>query len=389
MAEYLTPGVYRQDVYPPVPPLFLTGVPAFLGRAAATMPDGVELLTAYRVSRWPQFALRLLAAADADGYLADAVRGFLANGGTVCYAVLLGHDADPADAVPDGLAALEGLDDVDLLCVPDLVRVPDWTPEAALDGVARVQRALLDHCAARGDRFAILDGVPSPDAAVLTAQRGWLTGPAAMHGALYHPWLQVAGLDGAPRFVPPSGHVAGIYARSDQAVGVHKAPANEHVEAVFDLQTDLDDAEIGRLNDGGVNCIRARPGRGVRVWGARTVSEDPAWRDVNVRRVVSTIGRWIERFMTGLVHEPNDVRLWVRIMRELTAYLEGMYQRGALKGSTADEAFFVKCDDETNPRELQAAGVVVTQIGVAPTVPAEFIVVRVIQGANGVTVNAA
>jgi phage tail sheath protein FI len=210
-----------------------------------------------------------------------------------------------------------------------------------------------------------------------------------MHGALYYPWLQVAGIDGAPRYVPPSGHVAGIYARSDQAIGVHKAPANERIEATFDLQTDLDDAEIGRLNDGGVNCIRARPGSGVRIRGARTVSQDPAWRDVNVRRVVSTIGRWIERFMTGLVLEPNDVRLWVRIMRELTGYLEGMYQRGALKGSTAEEAFFVKCDDETNPPELQAAGVVVTQIGVAPTVPAEFIVVRIIQGANGVTVNAA
>jgi len=109
---------------------------------------------------------------------------------------------------------------------------------------------------------------------------------------------------------------------------------------------------------------------------------------VNARRLVGTISRWIERFMTSLVHEPHDVRLWVRIMRELTAYLDGLFQRGALKGRTADEAFYVKCDNETNPSEIIDAGMVVTQIGVAPTVPAEFIIVRAIHGASGVTVSA-
>jgi uncharacterized protein len=146
---------------------------------------------------------------------------------------------------------------------------------------------------------------------------------------------------------------------------------------------------VGTLYAQGVNCLRALPGRGVRVWGARTLSAEADWRDVSARRLLGTISRWVERFMTSVVHEPNDIRLWVRIMRELTAYLDGLFQRGALKGRSADEAFFVKCDNETNPREVIEAGMVVTQIGVAPTAPAEFITVRVIHGASGVTIDAA
>jgi phage tail sheath protein FI len=183
--------------------------------------------------------------------------------------------------------------------------------------------------------------------------------------------------------------LAGIYSRSDQRVGVHKAPANEVVEGVLDLSVSLTGSEVGELYQRGVNCLRTVPGRGIRVWGARTLSTDPAWREVNARRLVGTISRWIQRFLTSLVYEPNDVRLWVRILREVTAYLDGLFQRGALKGRTAEQAFFVKCDNETNPREVVDAGMVVTQIGVAPSTPAEFIIIRAIHGASGVTVSAA
>ncbi|MCX4857525.1 phage tail sheath subtilisin-like domain-containing protein [Streptomyces canus] len=384
MTQPPIPGVLRQDVFPSPAPVFLTGVPVFLGRAV-TGPR-----TPQRLTVWPQFEAAYGAAPG--GFLADAVRGFFDNGGLLCHVVRLDESKLPAAALQ---AALDGLDDdVDLVCAPDIVAAAPWPTDGVLGTVLDQQRVLLRHCRERGDRFALLDGVPTTDTTKVTEQRVELTrtdGSLGSFGALYYPWLWAPGEDGGLRHLPPSGHVAGVYSVGDQRVGVHKAPANTEVEGVVDLQVRLAPAEVGELYAQGVNCLRALPGRGVRVWGARTLATEPelAWRDVSARRLVGTIGRWVERFMTGLVHEPNDVRLWVRIMRELTAYLDELFQRGALKGRTAAEAFFVKCDHETNPPEAVEAGVVVTQIGVAPTVPAEFITVRVIHGASGVTVDAA
>ncbi|WP_327343105.1 phage tail sheath family protein [Streptomyces europaeiscabiei] len=389
MTQPPIPGVLRQDVFPPPAPVFLTGVPVFLGRAA-TGPR-----TPRRLTLWPQFAVAYGTAPG--GFLADAVRGFFDNGGLLCHVVRLDESKSPAAALQAALDALDGVaDEVDLVCAPDIVTAAPWPTDALLDPVVAQQRVLLRHCAERGDRFALLDGIPTTDTTKVIRQRAELTRTDGSFGALdgsfgalYYPWLRAPGADGALRLLPPSGHVAGGYSAGDRRVGVQKAPANTEVEGVVDLQARLTPAEVGGLYEQGVNCLRALPGRGIRVWGARTLAEDPAWRDVNARRLVAVIGRWIERFMTGLVHEPNDVRLWVRIMRELTAYLDELFQRGALKGRTAAEAFFVKCDHETNPPAVVEAGTVVTHVGVAPTVPAEFITVRVIHGASGVTVDAA
>ncbi|MFY1651361.1 phage tail sheath family protein [Solwaraspora sp. WMMB762] len=386
MTHQLTPGVHRQDVFPPPPPTQLTGVPAFLGRAAAGP------YTPQRLTLWPQFEAVFGGAASGDtpdGFLADAVRGFFDNGGTLCHVVRLPRALSPAEAVQEGLATLDDLDDVDLVCAPDIVAAAPWPVDKDLAPIVQAQQAMLRHCRQRGDRFALLDGVPAVDPATVAEQCAALTGADGAFGALYYPWLGASGVDGRLRHLPPSGHVAGVYSTADQRVGVHKAPANTVVEGVVDLQVQLTAAEVGTLYGQRVNCLRALPGRGVRVWGARTLGADPAWRDVTARRLVSTIGRWIERFMTGLVHEPNDIRLWVRIMRELTAYLDGLFQRGALQGRTPAEAFYVKCDHETNPPAVIEAGVVVTHIGVAPTAPAEFVTVRVIHGASGVTVGVA
>jgi uncharacterized protein len=370
------PGVYRQDVFPTPAPAFLTGVPAFLGYAGAGShePGVPQLLTL-----WPQFAERF-PPPEGGGYLGAAVRGFFENEGLLCHVLALEDTGSPRRDLQRGLDALRRLDEVDLVCAPDVMRTADPTADPDVATVVALQRAVLDHCAARGDRFAVLDGVPQG----VLDQRAELAGD---HGALYHPWVWTPGEAGGPPVcVPPSGHVAGSYSRSDRAVGVHKAPANDELDGVLDLRVNLGDREIGDLYDQGVNCLRALPGRGVRVWGARTLSRDPAWRHVNVRRVVLTLGRWVEKFMSGLVHEPNDVRLWVRIMRDLTAHLEGLHRQGALRGQTPDQAFFVKCDSETNPPEVVDAGMVVTQIGVAPLAPAEFVVVRIIHGASGVAI---
>jgi phage tail sheath protein FI len=177
--------------------------------------------------------------------------------------------------------------------------------------------------------------------------------------------------------------VAAVYARSDAAVGAHKAPANEVLDGVVDLRADVSEADAGRLFAAGVNCLLARPGRGIRVWGARTLSSDPAWRHVGARRVLLTVGRWIERFLDGAVLEPHDVRLRVRVTRELSAYLEGLHAAGALRGGSPDEAFFVQCDAETTPPALADAGVLVTTVGLALTAPAEFLVLRITRGPSG------
>jgi hypothetical protein len=213
-------------------------------------------------------------------------------------------------------------------------------------------------------------------------------------GALYYPWVHV--LDG-PResggLVPACGHVAGVYARSDRRVGVHKAPANEVLEGVLDLEVVLTDSEQGQLNPVGINCLRAFPARGIRVWGARTLAdparpEESPWIYVNVRRLFLTLGRWIERHLAGLQFETNEPALWARIRRELTAYLTELLRRGALRGARAEEAFYVKCDADLNPPEVRDAGMVITEIGLAAAVPGELIVVRIVHGASGVTLSA-
>jgi uncharacterized protein len=372
----LAPGVHPQDVFPPPERSLLTGVPAFLGLT------GAPPIAPQRLALWPQFGAAFPQAGS--GMLAEAVHGFFANDGVCCHVVGLDASAPPLQRLRAGLAAMDDLDEVDLVAIPD-IWVPGVDPEIDTATATALQRELLAHCRARGDRFALLDAAPAPGDAA--AQATALSGADGRYGALYHPWLWTSGLGSGPRFVPPSGHLAGIYSRGDRGIGVHKAPANEVVQGVLDVATTLTAPQVGALYAGGVNCIRALPGRGIRVWGARTLADDPAYRDIGARRVVGTIGRWIERFMTGLVHEPNDVRLWVRIMRELTAYLDGLFRRGALRGRTAEEAFYVKCDSETNPPGSIDTGVVVTQVGVAPSVPAEFVVVRVIHGAGGVLVS--
>ncbi len=380
ITDYTAPGVYLQDVFPPPAPSLLTGVPAFLGYAADGKPGGP-----YPLTLWPQFEAQFGAPAD-DGFLGYAVRGFFQNGGLLCYVVPLDKAATPLTALRAGLAALQDTDAVDLVCAPDIMAPACLAGPLDVDAVTALQAEVLADCERTAGRFAILDAVLTADTSTVEGQRTKLNSP---DGALYHPWLWAPGQDGTPVYLPPCGHVAGVYSRSDQQAGVHKAPANEPVDGVLDLRANLADDEIGRLYAEGVNCLRAVPGRGIRVWGARTLSGDPDWQSVGARRVFLTMGRWLERFLTELTYQPNDVRLWVRIMREVTAYLDGLFQRGALKGRVPEEAFFVKCDSETNPPEVADAGMVVTLVGVALAAPAEFIVVRIINGISGVSIQTA
>lgn len=367
MAIQQAPGLYREDVFPARRAALPTGVPAFLGAASrGTVNQPV------RLTLFSQFAVAF-GAPVAGRWLAAAVEGFFLNGGRECLVVPLAN-GDPEDALADGLAALAPRQDLDLVCAPDLM-----AGSPVIDRVLRMQSAILAHCDAQGDRMALLDARPGSDLDGVLTQRNGLEGD---NGALYYPWVKLPG--GAA--VPPCGHVAGVVARCDQRTGVHKAPANEALDGVVDLEVNLTDAEQALINPVGINALRAFPGRGIRVWGARTLSRQSAWTYINVRRLFLTAARWMELNLAATAFEPHDPRLWNRITRELTTYFEGLFRAGALKGRTAAEAFFVKCDGETNPPEVRETGRVVTVIGLAPGLPNEFVVVRIIHGAGGVDI---
>lgn len=374
--QYPAPGFYREEVFPAPAPILLTSVPVFLGFAAQGPVNTPQLLTL-----GPQFQA-LFGAPLAASYLAYAVQGFFENGGSLCYVVRLAEAELAEPALRRGLEALVALENFDLICAPDIMA--PRTERLDLIQIRALQLALLDYCDTRGTCFAILDAWPGAEISQVLQQRRDLAG---VNGALYYPEVLIPdGPAWSNGFVPACGHLAGIYARSDQRAGVHKAPANEILEGVLDLKANVSNAQQSQLNEVGINALRAFPGRGLRVWGARTLSRDPNWMYINVRRLFITVGRWVNYYLDDLVFEPNNLRLWVRIQRELTAYFEELLRQGALKGNTPDAAFYIKCDAETNPPEVREAGQVVTEIGLAPAVPNEFIVVRLIHAAGGVTV---
>lgn len=307
-----------------------------------------------------------------------------------------------------GLAAFEAIDEIGSVAIPDLV-IPDFyrttigdieederiifteiSPALlTFDNLLTGQRDLLMHCEKMGDRFAILD---SPRGSQTKGEHNpieqWPENfrlqPYAKFGAFYYPWIRERAEDFAGRelLIPPCGHIAGIYARSEREFGVAKAPANEELSGVVDFEFNIGNAEQDILNPRGVNCLRSFPGSGLRVWGARTLSADSQWRYVNIRRFYLAIVKQILVKLQWTVFEPNDSRLWAKIVATLTQFFRSLLQQGALAGNNPEEAFFVKCDAETNPPEVVDRGQVITRIGFAPVRPAEFILLTITRTAE-------
>jgi hypothetical protein len=394
------PGVYLQRVARAPDDGFTSGVPLFIGfgqvRNGVEHEDHHRMVRPLRLASWEEFERGVEPTAPGR-FLRYAVRGFFENGGGRCVVLpVSGEPLEPISALrrivrKEGeewngagwRSVLDDIDDVDLVCVPDLMIAEIRRSE---DIVFELQREVLEYCHDMGERFAILDGLPlgvateSVGAAIRQRSALAQAGEASAAGALYVPWVRVRSLEGSgEECVPASGHIAGIYARSDRRVGFHKAPGNEIVEGVVDLERHISHAEHGPLNESSVNCLRSFPRRGIRVWGARTLSGHRQWRYVNVRRVILTIVRWIKLRMSDLVFEGNDVTLWDRVRDQLSGQCYRLFEQGALKGRTVEEAFFVKCDAELNSAEEREAGRVVCDIGLAPLSPAEFIVMRVTQ----------
>ena len=283
-----------------------------------------------------------------------------------------------------GINGLVIADDVTMVMVPDLVtaaRQADGSIDLNL--WKSVQLALINHCEGQANRMAVLDAPPGMSPQQV---KEWRAGQAmydSAYAALYYPWINVsnpAATNGDTEIlVPPSGHMAGIWSRNDDTRGVWKAPANEVVRGALDVETDITKAEQGLLNPIGINCIRPFGTRGIRVWGARTLSSNTDWTYINVRRLFNMVETAIMNGTHYAVFEPNDQRLWEGLNRTVSSFLRGLWRDGALFGATAEQAFYVKCDSETNPPESIDQGRVVVEVGIAPVKPAEFVIFRIAQ----------
>lgn len=384
--SYLSPGVYIEEVDRGTKPIETVGTSTvgFLGECNVGPVNEPVLCT-----NWSQYTKTFGDFANSE-YLAHAVYGFFNNGGGRCFVLNVGNweeiskakdkdkpkfaskaalyiGSDNGPGTRTGLKAFEEVDEINIVCAPG------QTDPA-------IQDAILSHCENMRYRFAVLD---APE----VIEKGGVDKVPkprdSKFGAYYFPWIEIYDPLKGNIYQPPSGYMCGIYARVDGERGVHKAPANEIVRGALGLRYNITKGEQDILNPKGINCIRSFKNRGIRVWGARTISSDASWRYINVRRLFNMVEESIERGTQWVVFEPNDHKLWKRVTRDITAFLMRIWRTGALFGETPEQSFFVKCDAETNPPEVIDAGQMICEIGMCPVKPAEFVIFRIGQMAAG------
>ncbi|MGC5328281.1 phage tail sheath family protein [Brevibacillus sp. SYSU BS000544] len=282
-------------------------------------------------------------------------------------------DATAGPGQRTGLVAFEGIDEISLITVPDI----HWLDDNAKNELIG---QMIVHCEALKDRFVVVEGPKVPTTNILDL-KGNIDNK---YVATYSPWIKVFDpLSNKPKPVPPGGHIVGIYARSDQQRGVHKAPANEIVRGALELEFNITKRDQDTLNPIGVNVIRSFPGRGILVWGARTTATNPLWKYINVRRLFNFLEESIEEGTQWVVFEPNDEKLWARVKLSITEFLTRVWRDGALMGSKPEEAFFVKIDRTTMTQNDIDNGKLIALIGIAPVKPAEFVIFRIAQVPSG------
>jgi uncharacterized protein len=434
ITAYQVPGVYMEEVSTgakPIQPVGLS-IAAFLGIAPNANAYVNQAVPVDSLSKFTK--LFIPQDAPFSNVFSLAVKGFFDNGGQQCYIVNLGPDGNLAgtDSPRTGIKVLEEIDEISIVAAPGL------TGPAVFD-------ALLTHCATCRYRMPILDypvevgsnlelikkvaTLPAPDAQRALPPAGGKTSSKSRgdsgdgdlakttsadlakngsadsknangepepngyrppnsklgRGTVYFPSLRVSDPYAPNQYplIPPSGHMAGIWSRTDTLRGVQKAPANETVYGALGLGYGLTDAEQAQLNPLGINCIRRFEG-GIMVWGARTIADGSSdMRYLNVRRLMDMLEKSILKSTSWIVFEPNTESLWKRVRHSVSDFLMRVWRDGALMGATPEEAFFVKCDRETNPPEEVDAGVLTILVGVAPVKPAEFVVFRIGQTASG------
>ncbi|MBD2450070.1 phage tail sheath family protein [Nostoc sp. FACHB-152] len=392
MPVYQAPGVYVEEGSSGSKPIAGVGtsIAGFIGRVDdnVTMPNKPvkfnQLPETYPlapvnqpqlITSWERFKTRFGDFHEGNATLAHAVFGFFNNGGTRCWIARIADEID-AENVRAVLETFKPIDEIAIVVVPGAIS-------------DEVQNAVLEHCEDQylQDRFAILDGrheeVTNFNLTKEAIQGGTRD---SSYGAIYFPWIEVFDpITDKNIFVPPSGHIAGVYSRVDTERGVYKAPANEVIRGAEGVEIVVTKADQAGLNPDGINVIRKFSGNNnILIWGARTLAskEDPEWQYINVRRLFLYLRESIDEGTQWAVFEPNDFKLWAKIRRNVSAFLTNVWRDGALFGKTAQEAFYVKCDEETNPPEVRDLGQVVTEIGVAVVKPAEFVIFRISQWAG-------
>jgi len=382
--QYMSPGVYVEEVPSGTAPIAGVGTSTagFVGLVpdGATMPkkpDGTQYTLApagvpQLVTNFTEFTHSfgdVASRVDSDSALGHAIRGFFLNGGTRAWVTRVNSlvPADNKDPIDDALAAMESVDEIALVAAP--IKPPNGVDAVRMKAI---REKLLDHCERLQDRFAILDSaeeVPALTAAAINDLR------ESTYGALYFPWIDVSG---SGDFAPPSGHIAGMYGRVDATRGVHKAPANEVIRGALGLKYRIGKPIQDDLNPHGVNALRLF-GNTIKVWGARTLKPNDEFTYINIRRLFAFLRESIDEGLQWAVFEPNTGDLWAKIVRNVGAFLGNVWSSGALFGTTQDQAFYVKCDEETNPPATRDLGQVITEIGVSVVRPAEFVIFRLSQ----------
>jgi phage tail sheath protein FI len=398
MPQYLAPGVYVEEVPSAIKPIAGVGTSTagFVGAVAdnVTMPllpgrsgkkaDGSpEPADHYVVAAagqpqlvdgWEKFKNSFGDIQPGNHTIAHAVYGFFNNGGGRCWVTRVAAAVDQAPSADDLKKALDGFTAIDEIA---LVAIPGAVSDA-------VQGAIVDHCENEflRDRFAILDGRRTTTLTKAEIQGGTRD---SSYGAIYYPWIDVGVKDanGDPVYQPPSGHVAGVYARVDTERGVHKAPANEVIRGALGVETLVSKQGQAGLNPEDINVIR-RFGGNITIWGAHTLAgkEQAEWRYISSRRLFNFLRESIDQGTQWVVFEPNAPELWSKIRRNVGAFLTTVWSSGALFGNTPEQAFYVRCDETVNPPEVRDLGQLVVEVGVAMVRPAEFVIFRISQWAG-------
>ena len=364
MPEYIVPGTYVEETSFRQPPIVgASSSPTGFVGTARSGPVSVA-------SGWLKSFADYEPIYGSAGDLASAARGFFENGGKHLHVVRIAEidgEAEPSFAAyAAALDVLVAVHAISIIAAPGSSGLAPATAQA-------VAQALIDQAEVPGaHRFAVLDAPPGAAIAEIRAYRAQFD---SQYAALYYPWLTVAGAEaGETTVIPPSGHVCGIYARVDDERGVHKAPANEVVRGIIGFESAISKAGQDLLNPEGINCFRNFEARGLRLWGARTISSDPEWKYVHVRRYITYLRRSIDRGLMWAVFEPNGEALWAQLRQLMENFLYTEWRGGALQGTRPQDAFFVRCDRATMTQNDLDNGRLICQIGVAVVRPAEFMI---------------
>lgn len=340
----------------------------------AITKDTSQLITVKDISNTPDSSRILLTTGKTKWELKNGQDG-TPDSSTV-QEVYKGHEDSNDPQKSTGIQSFKNVDDVSIISIPGI------TDQGLLN-------ELIIHCEEMKDRFAVLDSEKGINLKGIKLQRNLYE---SKYAAIYYPWLRIYDtLSKTQINVPPSGYVCGIYARSDTERGVHKAPANEKLngilglEKIGEIERNITKGQQDTLNPNGINCIRSFPGRGIRIWGARTISSDSLWKYINIRRLFLFLEESIDEGTQWVVFEPNDEKLWARVRQTITQFLTQVWKDGALMGTTPEEAFFVKCDRSTMTQNDIDNGRLIVTIGVSPVKPAEFVIFRIAQWTGGST----